>query len=212
MQALEQEPSQRYPDATSFQQCLAAMLGEGLTTRTLPSPIVRPESARSLPVAIDEAPIDGLLSRLRRKVETFWVNGVLGSSSDEIALAMQERTLEHELIAGLASSLESGRPIPVPAHRSMHDVFDEHGRMLLIIGGPGSGKTTQMLLLARDLLNRASRSAPVIFTLSTWQHGALSLGDWMVSELYADTRFHARSARRGSPRGASCPCSMGSTK
>jgi serine/threonine protein kinase len=211
MQALETEPSQRYPDAGSFQQSLVAVLGEGATTRTLPSPMVRPESAPSVSVEVDDQPANGQLSRLRRKVETFWVNGVLGASSDAIALAVQERTLEHELIAGLASTLESTQPIPVPPNCSMYDVFEEHGRTLLITGGPGSGKTTQMLLLARDLLNRGPRSAPVIFTLSTWQQGALSQTGWCPSSI-RNTRFLARSARPGSPKGASCRCSMGSTR
>jgi serine/threonine protein kinase/energy-coupling factor transporter ATP-binding protein EcfA2 len=185
MQALESEPSQRYPDASSFQESLAAVLGEGASRTTLPSAMVRSEPAPSVTIALDEPPADAQLLRLRRKVQAFWVNGVLGVSNDSIALAVQERTLEQELIAGPASSLESACPIPVPGHRSMYSVYDEHGRTLLITGGPGSGKTTQMLLLARDLLNSESRSVPVIFTLSTWQHGALSLGDWMVSELYS---------------------------
>jgi len=195
MQALEQEPHHRYPDASSFQQSLAEVLGGEASKRTLPSPVVPSEVAMRPPLVVDERPTDSQLSRLRRKVATFWVDGVLGVSNDSIALAAQERTLEHDLIAGLASSLESARPIPVPAHRAIHDVFEEHGRTLLITGGPGSGKTTQMLLLARDLLNGEFRSVPVIFTLSTWQQGALSLGDWMVSELYS--KYHVPRALGG---------------
>ncbi|HMI89334.1 MAG TPA: protein kinase, partial [Polyangiaceae bacterium] len=187
MQALEREPRQRYPDASSFQQSLAAALGENSHTPTLPAPLVRSGVKLRAPASVHDQPTDSQLSRLRRKVETFWVDGVLGASNDSIALAAQQRTLEHELVAGLASSLESAQPIPVPADRTIYDVFEEHGRTLLVTGGPGSGKTTQMLLLARDLLNGETRSAPVIFTLSTWQ-GAVSLGDWMLAELYS--KYH----------------------
>jgi serine/threonine protein kinase len=188
MQALEREPHERYPDATSFQQSLAAMLGQELSRKTQPAPMVRSDAARLPSISAVEPPLDSQLSRLRQKVETFWVSGVLGASKDAIALAAQERTLEHELTSGLASSLESGRPIPVPATRSIREVFEEHGRTLLITGGPGSGKTTQMLILVRDLLEGPFRWAPVIFTLSTWQQGALSLADWMVAEL--DSKYH----------------------
>jgi serine/threonine protein kinase len=188
LQALEREPHQRYPNAISFQHSLEALLGERSHTTTLPVPFVRSVPAPSTSISTDEGPNETQLSRLRRKVEAFWVDGVLGASNDAIALAVQERTLEHEWVTGLASSLESARPIPVPAHRTIHDVFEEHGRTLLITGGPGSGKTTQMLLLARDSLQAESRAAPVVFPLSTWQQGALSLEDWMVAEL--DSKYH----------------------
>lgn len=189
LQALEKEPHQRYPDALSFRQSLAALLGERPQATTLPAAVVRSETPRTtVAVGADRRSTDGQLARLRRKVEAFWIDGVLGSSSDAMALATQTRTLDHELIAGLGCSLESAHPIALASDRSIRDVFEQHGRSLLITGGPGSGKTTQMLLLARDLVRDESRAAPVVFPLSTWQHGALSLRDWMVAEL--DSKYH----------------------
>lgn len=69
------------------------------------------------------------------------------------------------------------------------DVFDRptvDGK-LLILGEPGSGKTTTLLELARKLAARADtdadRSVPVILSLSTWKAGQMSFPDWVAAQL-----------------------------
>jgi predicted NACHT family NTPase len=62
--------------------------------------------------------------------------------------------------------------LAVPAGTPISQVFDEGASALLILGGPGTGKTTLLLELALDLLQLAeqdeSRSIPTVFNLSSW--------------------------------------------
>jgi hypothetical protein len=58
---------------------------------------------------------------------------------------------------------------------------------LLILGEPGSGKTTTLLELARDLIDRAvadeTQLIPVVFNLSSWAQERNALSEWFVNEL-----------------------------
>ena len=69
------------------------------------------------------------------------------------------------------------------------EVFDREdiaGR-LLILGNPGSGKTTTLLELAKELIERAETEQdfpmPVLFNLSSWKDDRQPLHEWMVQEL-----------------------------
>ncbi|MGH7331884.1 MAG: TIR domain-containing protein [Candidatus Rokuibacteriota bacterium] len=70
------------------------------------------------------------------------------------------------------------------------DVFDEEiiAGKLLILGAPGAGKTTTLLQLARDLVDRAEINAgepmPVLLNLSSWKNDGHPLASWLVPELY----------------------------
>ncbi|XVV14211.1 hypothetical protein ACQP2X_07660 [Actinoplanes sp. CA-131856] len=48
------------------------------------------------------------------------------------------------------------------------DVFDEMSGSMLILGAPGSGKTTQLLDLAAALLDREGERIPVVLDLADW--------------------------------------------
>jgi DNA polymerase III delta prime subunit len=82
-------------------------------------------------------------------------------------------------------------PQPLPAGTRVLEVFDkpEIKRQLLILGEPGSGKTTTMLELARDLLERAkgdnSQPIPVLVSLSSWKKPEVGIFEWLVAELKA---------------------------
>jgi predicted NACHT family NTPase len=60
---------------------------------------------------------------------------------------------------------------------------------LLILGAPGTGKTTLLLALAQELVTRAAHDPdhpiPVVFPLSTWAERRRPLMDWLVDELVA---------------------------
>ncbi|NJL61453.1 MAG: NACHT domain-containing protein [Methylacidiphilales bacterium] len=63
---------------------------------------------------------------------------------------------------------------------------DISGR-LLILGQPGGGKTTTLLDLAEELLDKAKQDdkepMPMIFELSAWRDDSVSILDWLILQL-----------------------------
>ncbi|MBD2504865.1 NACHT domain-containing protein [Anabaena azotica] len=78
---------------------------------------------------------------------------------------------------------------PLPDTTTILQVFDsqEIAGKLLILGEPGSGKTTTLLELAKELIKRAEEQpdypVPVLFNLSSWKDGQQSITDWLMAEL-----------------------------
>jgi serine/threonine protein kinase len=132
---------------------------------------------------------------LMRKVQSFWIDGVLNNSlhaavSIELGLAIDTDAVEHPWDLIIQMRDQVSRPLP-PGTR-VGDAFRDLGEAMLILGVPGAGKTTLLLELARDLLALAkqdsSRRVPVVFHLSTWAQQRLALADWLVDEL--DKRYY----------------------
>ncbi len=77
----------------------------------------------------------------------------------------------------------------LPPETQIIDVFEREdiARRLLILGEPGSGKTTVLLQLARDLATQAidnqNKPIPVIFELSAWKNDKLSIEEWLIAQL-----------------------------
>ncbi len=82
---------------------------------------------------------------------------------------------------------ETTPPRTLARGRSITQVYDAADGELLILGAPGAGKTTQLLELAKDLLERAEvdeqHPMPIVFNLSSWSTKQQSLADWLVEEL-----------------------------
>ena len=122
-------------------------------------------------------------------VENAWIKGVLDASLHGAAL----------LDLGIKQNLEAVTQYPwaikkestnetLPAGISMLEIFDSigMGRSLLILGAPGSGKTTMLLELARQLIQHAREDVtypiPMVFNLSSWTESK-TLADWLAQEL-----------------------------
>ena len=129
---------------------------------------------------------------LLTKVKKYWVKDVLEKSLHHqvpIELGLEERP--DAITNPLSEILEIGddSPQPLPEGTKVIDIFDQigTGRTLLILGEPGSGKTTTLLELARDLIARAEQDTnqliPVIFNLSSWAKERQTIADWLVKEL-----------------------------
>ena len=80
---------------------------------------------------------------------------------------------------------QSRESIPLESTQKIVDVFDRddiQGK-LLILGEPGSGKTTELLHLAKDLLERVSKDdnlpIPLILELSAWDEGK-TINQWIA--------------------------------
>jgi hypothetical protein len=107
-------------------------------------------------------------------VRSSWVKGVLEQSPHNAAminLGMEERldAVEHPWDMVLQTDRKDRT---LPPGTKIIDVFDEMGKNLLILGEPGSGKTTMLLELARDTIARAEEDPmqpiPVVRNLSSW--------------------------------------------
>jgi len=125
-----------------------------------------------------------------KKVDVFWVKGVLENSLHGallLQLGMEYRPdmVDHPWDMILQRSDQVGRVLSEGT--KVVEVFDNLGGSLLILGEPGSGKTTALLELTRDLLARANQDAthpiPVVFNLSSWSESRKDIEDWVVDEL-----------------------------
>ncbi|HAO11019.1 MAG TPA: signal transduction protein [Planktothrix sp. UBA8407] len=130
---------------------------------------------------------------LLNKVKNYWVKGVLeGSLSNRarIELGLEERLdavqLDWETPEQPRRSLPKGT--------KAINQFDKMGKgcTLLILGAPGAGKTTTLLELTSELINRAEQDInlliPVVFNLSSWAATKKqTIAEWLVEEL--DSRY-----------------------
>jgi serine/threonine protein kinase/DNA polymerase III delta prime subunit len=127
---------------------------------------------------------------LVEKVQKFWIEGVLEKSLYGAALVgimriESPRQIQHPWNTVL-ETFENNQSYTVPhGLRTIH-LFNDRGQALLILGEPGTGKTTTLLELTRDLIVRAKTDAsqpiPVVFNLSTWTP-KLKLEKWLILEL-----------------------------
>jgi hypothetical protein len=121
-------------------------------------------------------------------VEKVWIKGFLEKSLH--GAAMLDLGIKEDpdaLNYPWAIKREATQEI-LPVGISMLDIYEEIGigRSLLILGAPGSGKTTMLLDLTRQLIKRAyediTEPIPIVLNLSSWK-GNLSLTDWLVREM-----------------------------
>ena len=138
-----------------------------------------------------------------RRVRRIWIDGVLKKSlfhEVRILLGLSERpdAVERPLDLVVMRPNESERPLP--SGTRIVDIYDDFDEALLILGAPGSGKTTELLCLAKDLLDRAEEDPdhpiPVIFTLSTWAKSRKPIQEWLRDELQLRYQVPKRIAQK----------------
>jgi MFS family permease len=121
-------------------------------------------------------------------VENFWVKGLLekslhGAALLELGIKEDPTAVTYPWTIKKGSTNET-----LPAGKSMLKIFDEigMGRSLLLLGAPGSGKTTMLLELTRQLIERARKDEteplPVVFNLASWKEKQV-LADWLAEQL-----------------------------
>ncbi|MEM7029433.1 MAG: NACHT domain-containing protein, partial [Chloroflexota bacterium] len=156
----------------------------------------------ALPLAEAKARED--LNTLAKNVETTWIKGVLERSVYQAVLIDLGRETRDEAVDNpwetvIESADQPNRPLP--PEKTVKDIFEEANRLLLILGDPGSGKTTTLLQLARDLISQVRQDqrfiqpVPVILNLSTWTDKKQPLEDWVVAELNSKYQVPKKQAR-----------------
>jgi eukaryotic-like serine/threonine-protein kinase len=156
---------------------------------------------------VQPAPTDARLRHdlgiLLKNVQTTWIKGVLEKSVHEAALLELGLELREDAVDNPWRMVIEGPDQPretLPRGRRIKDIFDEANRLLLILGEPGSGKTTTLLQLARDLIAEVdsafTQPVPVILNLSTWTNKQQPLDEWLVAELNSKYRLPKKDGQR----------------
>lgn len=128
--------------------------------------------------------------RVLQHVRDYWIDGVLEHSlhgAALIALGIEERPEYVVYPWDMVVERAGHKARSIPPGTSLDRIFEEFGNELLILGTPGSGKTTMLLDLARALLERAERDPnarmPVVLHLSLWAENHSAMSEWVVHEL-----------------------------
>ena len=140
------------------------------------------------------------LEILRGRVMEYWVEGVLRHSlHNEVLISLGKRPIDKAVDAPWKYSVEVSDTscLTLLEDRDVSAIYDTTG-LLLILGEPGSGKTTTLLDLARTLLRRAGddirERVPVVLNLSSWKKRQ-QLAEWIAGELSEKYRVPVKLAR-----------------
>lgn len=118
-------------------------------------------------------------------VENFWVKGVLEKSLHGAALLELGIKEDPTAVSYPWAMMRESTGETLPEGKPMLEIFEEigMGRSLLILGAPGSGKTTMLLELARQLIERArqdeTETIPVVFNLASWNENNPWPSGWL---------------------------------
>jgi hypothetical protein len=150
------------------------------------------------------------LGILRRRVKEYWVEGVLRHSLyNEVLIALGKKQVDEFVDAPWKYTIEPPEAARAESFqkRSVSEIYDAAG-LLLILGEPGSGKTTTSLDLARLLLDRSQKDTrervPVVLNLSSFRASARwpgtrqkrqSLAEWIALELSQKYRVPTKIGR-----------------
>jgi ABC-type amino acid transport system permease subunit len=119
---------------------------------------------------------------------------LFGIGQAEVGLTYSPQEVA-KLAATKILTIDQGNPEIIDPIRPILEVYDRPSikGSLLILGTPGAGKTTTLLSLAKQLIDRelvnlqaknSKTVIPLVFELSTWRDDQQSIEDWLVAQLY----------------------------
>lgn len=135
-------------------------------------------------------------------VKNTWIDGYLKNSLHNeviIQLGLKEKKAAVNRPFDMLLKTVDKPDEKLPPDKSLIDVFQEKNQSLLILGAPGSGKTTMLLELTRELLLQAEADVkipiPVVFNLSSWKGLGQPFPEWIVAELISNYRIPEKIAK-----------------
>lgn len=128
-------------------------------------------------------------SVMLRRVRSVWLEGVLeeslhGGEIIDLGFAYRPAALGNSGVPSWQQAPEYDYLLPVGT--KIEDVFAAAGRVLLVLGEPGAGKTTMLLQLVSHLLAAAETDEtcpmPAVFSLATFTSDR-ALDGWLAEQL-----------------------------
>ena len=148
--------------------------------------------------------------QLLKRVEENWVTNVLQSSlyhQARLELGLVTK-IEEPHPWRLESAVPRGKPELVAPGTPLGSVFEHLDQAMLILGAPGSGKTTTMLELLCSLLEQTRAELaqahhdrdctlpiPVVLPLASWTLRREPLEEWMLREIVGRYRMEREDVR-----------------
>jgi hypothetical protein len=128
---------------------------------------------------------------LIQRVWDDWIEGIYKKSLDYFTRLDLEMEAVPEAVPcqSIYHSPEMERE-PIGRGVSILEIYNKAKRHLLILGEPGSGKTTKLLELATDLLKEAKEEdglpIPIVLNLSSFRGKYKSLAEWIIERLHLE--------------------------
>ena len=141
--------------------------------------------------AIVDGTRDHTEAKLLRFVETEVAGRLAQSLHNRVYIELHKEEDPTQVVPPWAVDVKLGNAEAerCPEGTTITELFDrkEIGGKLLVLGAPGSGKTTMLLQLAAELVSRAIAKAtepvPVLLNLSAWKQEFKDIPSWMVADL-----------------------------
>jgi DNA polymerase III delta prime subunit len=126
-----------------------------------------------------------MLRRLRLRYEQMLSQSLQGAVQVELGLASRPAAVQNA--ASLSLHLPHQPEQPLPPHTSIREAYELAQQELLILGEPGTGKSTLLLELAHHLVEKAEQDAeqplPVLLPLSSWATAHPPLQEWLSEQV-----------------------------
>ena len=126
-----------------------------------------------------------MLQRLRYSYDELMAQSLQGFAWLELGLAHRPDAVQNAATLLLRQSNQPERVLP--SGTSIVQVYEEAKQELLILGEPGTGKSTLLLQLAQHLVGQADQDVtkplPVIIPLSSWAVKRPPMEDWLSEQL-----------------------------
>ena len=147
---------------------------------------------------------------LLNRVKEFWVDGVFKQSLyHEVLISLGKRPMDESVEPPWNSTIDlpKQRQRLSLSNTRIETVFDATG-LLLILGEPGSGKTTTLLELLSTLITRAETNPkeriPIVLNLSSWKKPQ-TLEEWIADKMSSAYRVPTKLARTWLAKGYLIP-------